>query len=178
VPGPQSGHGGGKECGPAADRWHGDHFHDSDDISDRDKVLRQVRVLTRTDVRADDSLNWPMIGHTPSAALEVSAVLTHYALILPDGRRVEIRRTLSLVDDLFPNLQIGSDVPGDWTHINSGLFRAAVFQRLGGFAPRIEEDREFRNRLILGRGDRDNPRPAADQDRDARQPDPINRVRL
>ena len=94
-------------------------FHDSDDIVHRDKVLRPLRVLT------------------------------HHALILPDGRQVEIRRNLSLVDDIFPNLQMGADVTGDWTHVNSGLFRQDVFARFGGFENCIEEDREFRNRIIL-----------------------------
>ena len=69
--------------------------------------------------------------------------------MLPDGRQVEIRRNLSLVDDIFPNLQMGADVTGDWTHVNSGLFRQDVFARFGGFENCIEEDREFRNRIIL-----------------------------
>ena len=76
-------------------------------------------------------------------------VLTHHALILPDGRQVEIRRNLSLVDDIFPNLQMGADVTGDWTHVNSGLFRQDVFARFGGFESCIEEGREFRNRINL-----------------------------
>ncbi len=124
-------------------------FHDSDDIPHRDKVLRQLRVLVRTDIRADDCLNWAPIGHRSGSKLEVDAVLTHHTLVLPDGRNVEIRRALSLVDDVFPNLQMGSDVPGDWTHINSGLFQRSVFARFGGYENCIEEDREFRNRLIL-----------------------------
>lgn len=124
-------------------------FHDSDDIPHRDKVLRQVRVLSRTDINADDCLNWGMSGHDPGQRLDVDAVLTHHALVLPDGRQVEIRRNLSLVDDIFPNLQMGAEVPGDWTHVNSGLFRSEMFTRLGGFEDCIEEDREFRNRLIL-----------------------------
>lgn len=124
-------------------------FHDSDDIPHRDKVLHQVRVLTAQDVRANECLNWRLAGKQGGQKLEVSAVLTHHELILPDGRRVEIRRDLSLLDDVFPNLQMGSQVPGEWTHINSGLFRTDVFRRLGGFEDCIEEDREFRNRLIL-----------------------------
>ncbi len=124
-------------------------FHDSDDIPHRDKVLRQVRVLARDDINADDCLNWAMIDRPSGQRLNVDAVLTHHTLVLPDGRQVEIRRSLSLVDDVFPNLQMGSEVPGDWTHINSGLFREDVFARFGGFADCIEEDREFRNRLIL-----------------------------
>lgn len=124
-------------------------FHDSDDIPHRDKVLHQVRVLTAQDIGADDCLNWQLAGKKAGQRLEVSAALTHHELILPDGRRVEIRRDLSLLDDVFPNLQMGAQVPGEWTHINSGLFRADVFRRLGGFEDCIEEDREFRNRLIL-----------------------------
>jgi glycosyltransferase involved in cell wall biosynthesis len=124
-------------------------FHDSDDIPHRDKVLRQVRVLMREDVRADACLNWAAVGRVPGGRLQLGAVLVHHTLVLPDGRAVVIKRSLSLVDDLFPNLQMGAEVPGDWTHVNSGLFRHAVFARLGGFEPLIEEDREFRNRLVL-----------------------------
>lgn len=124
-------------------------FHDSDDLPHRDKLLRQVRVLTSRGIRADDCLNWELAHKTAGQELDVSAVLTHHELILPDGRRVEIRRDLSLFDDVFPNLQMGASVPGEWTHINSGLFRADVFRRLGGFENCIEEDREFRNKLIL-----------------------------
>ncbi|PVA11017.1 hypothetical protein DC366_04340 [Pelagivirga sediminicola] len=124
-------------------------FHDSDDIPHRDKVLHQVRVLTAQDIGADECLNWKLAHKEAGQRLEVSAALTHHELILPDGRRVEIRRDISLLDDVFPNLQMGAWVPGEWTHINSGLFRADVFRRLGGFEDCIEEDREFRNRLIL-----------------------------
>lgn len=124
-------------------------FHDSDDVPHRDKVLHQLRVLTAPDIGADECLNWEMSGKSPGQQLEVSVALTHHELILPDGRRIEIRRDLSLLDDVFPNLQMGSREPGDWTHINSGLFRSDVFRRLGGFENCIEEDREFRNRLIL-----------------------------
>lgn len=124
-------------------------FHDSDDLPHRDKVLRQVCVLTAQDIDAHDCLNWALAGKTAGQRLEVGAALTHHELILPDGRRVEIRRDISLFDDVFPNLQMGTQVPGEWTHINSGLFRADVMKRLGGFENCIEEDREFRNRLIL-----------------------------
>ncbi|MEB8386747.1 glycosyltransferase family 2 protein [Rhodobacteraceae bacterium KMM 6894] len=124
-------------------------FHDSDDIPHRDKVLHQVRALTAQNVHADDCLNWSMSGKQAGQRLTVTAALTHHELILPDGRRVAIRRDISLLDDVFPNLQMGTQVPGDWTHINSGLFRADVFHRLGGFEDCIEEDREFRNRLVL-----------------------------
>lgn len=124
-------------------------FHDSDDIPHRDKVLRQSRALNIRDVTADPGLNWALAGKTPGSTLRVGAVLTHHALVLPDGRKVEIRRPISLFDDVFPNLQMDATVPGDWTHVNSGLFHAEVFRRIGGFSDCIEEDREFRNRLIL-----------------------------
>jgi glycosyltransferase involved in cell wall biosynthesis len=124
-------------------------FHDSDDIPHRDKILRQVRSLTAQGLQADECLNWTLAHREPGATLEVGAVLVHHELILPDGRRMAIRRDLSLVDDLFPNLQLGSGAAGEWTHVNSGLFRHDLFARLGGFADCIEEDREFRNRMIL-----------------------------
>lgn len=124
-------------------------FHDSDDLPHRDKVLHQVRVITARDIRADECLNWQMVGKKARQDLQVGAALTHHELILPDGRRVAIRRDISLFDDVFPNLQMGTQVPGEWTHINSGLFRTDVLKRIGGFEDCIEEDREFRNRLIL-----------------------------
>lgn len=124
-------------------------FHDSDDLPHRDKVLHQVRILANPTIRADDCLNWRMVDRVPGSRVQVGLVLTHHELILPDGRREEIRRTLSILDDVFPNLQMGAYVPGDWTHINSGLFHAGVFERLGGFADCIEEDRELRNRIVL-----------------------------
>lgn len=125
-------------------------FHDSDDIPHPDKVLHQARALIDAGNFSDPCLDWAACGRSVGQRLTVSAVLTHHELILPEGRRESIRRTLSLVDDIFPNLQVGSTVAGDWTHVNSGLFRDEVFHRLGGFAHSIEEDREFRNRLILG----------------------------
>jgi glycosyltransferase involved in cell wall biosynthesis len=124
-------------------------FHDSDDIPHRDKVLQQVRVLAQPDIGAHDCLNWQMVGHEPNTVLKVGVALVQHELVLPNGRRVAIRRDLSLFDDVFPNMQMGSQVPGEWTHINSGLFRHAVLARNGGFAPCIEEDREFRNRLMF-----------------------------
>lgn len=124
-------------------------FHDSDDIPHRDKLLHQVRILSQPEIAADECLNWRMVGQEPNAVLQIGAALVHHELILPDGRRVAIRRDLSLFDDVFPNMQMGAQVPGDWTHINSGLFRQEVLARNGGFAPCIEEDREFRNRLMF-----------------------------
>ena len=124
-------------------------FHDSDDIPHRDKVLHQVRILSQPAIGAHDCLNWRMVGHVPGSILQVGAALVHHELVLPDGRRVAIRRDLSLFDDVFPNMQMGGQVPGEWTHINSGLFRQDLLARNGGFAPCIEEDREFRNRLMF-----------------------------
>lgn len=130
---------------------HGDAvtFHDSDDIPHRDKVIQQVRVLGQSGISAHECLNWRMVGQEPGSDLQVGAALVHHELILPDGRRVPIRRDLSLFDDVFPNLQMGGQVPGEWTHINSGLFRQEVFARQGGFSDCLEEDREFRNRLMF-----------------------------
>jgi glycosyltransferase involved in cell wall biosynthesis len=138
-----------KNVGIALARGKAVTFHDSDDIPHRDKVLRQARVIGNPTIGAHPCLNWRLTGREPGTRVQVGAVLTHHELILPDGSRVEIRRTLSLVDDVFPNLQMAAGVPGDWTHVNSGLFHRSVFDRLGGFADCIEEDREFRNRLIL-----------------------------
>lgn len=125
-------------------------FHDSDDVPHRDKVLRQARVIGNQRIGAHPCLNWNLTGREPGSRIQVGGVLTHHELILPDGERVEVRRALSLVDDFFPNLQMGTAVMGDWTHVNSGLFHRSVFDRWGGFADCIEEDREFRNRLIMG----------------------------
>lgn len=124
-------------------------FHDSDDLPHRDKVLRQSMVMEQKNIEANPCLNWALSGQTSGSELRIGAVLNHHDLILPDGRRVPIIRELSLVDDLFPNLQMGSEVAGDWTHINSGLFHPELFAKLGGFLNCIEEDREFRNRIIL-----------------------------
>lgn len=124
-------------------------FHDSDDVPHPDKVARQAEVIEDETISAHPCLNWRLSGREPESRIQVAAAMTHHALILPDGARHEIRRTLSLVDDFFPNLQMAAGVPGDWTHVNSGLFHRGVFERLGGFADCIEEDREFRNRLIM-----------------------------
>lgn len=138
-----------KNVGIALSRGEAVTFHDSDDIPHRDKVLRQARVIGNERIEAHPCLNWDLAGREPGSKVQVGAVLTHHELLLPDGERVEIRRALSLVDDFFPNLQMAAGVPGDWTHVNSGLFHRSVFDRLGGFADCIEEDREFRNRLIM-----------------------------
>lgn len=138
-----------KNVGIALSRSEAVTFHDSDDIPHRDKVLRQARVMAQDGVEAHPCLNWALAGREPGSAQQIGAVLCHHELILPEGARVEIRRSLSLVDDFFPQLQMAAGVPGDWTHVNSGLFHRSVFDRLGGFSDCIEEDREFRNRLIM-----------------------------
>lgn len=138
-----------KNVGIALSRSDAVTFHDSDDLPHRDKVARQARVIGNENVGAHPCLNWRLAGREPESTIQIGAVLCHHELILPDGGRVEIRRTLSLVDDFFPNLQMAAGVPGDWTHVNSGLFHRSVFDRLGGFSDCVEEDREFRNRLIM-----------------------------
>ncbi|MEI4469745.1 glycosyltransferase family 2 protein [Frigidibacter sp. MR17.24] len=138
-----------KNVGIALSRTEAVTFHDSDDLPHRDKVLRQARVIGNEGVDAHPCLNWEMTGRAPESRIQIGAVLTHHELILPDGTRVEIRRTLSLVDDFFPNLQMAAGPPGDWTHVNSGMFHRDVFTRIGGFSDCIEEDREFRNRMIM-----------------------------
>ena len=124
-------------------------FHDSDDLPHRDKVARQAEAMAQSDVTAEPGLNWGAVGRTAGAPLQIGVVLCHHDLVLSSGRVVQVRRSLSLVDDLFPKLQLGTEEKGDWTHVNSGLFHPSVFERLGGFADSIEEDRDFRNRLIL-----------------------------
>lgn len=124
-------------------------FHDSDDIPQRDKVLRQSRTLGAKGVTAAPALNWSLAHKAAGQTLRIGAVLSHHELVMPDGTKATIRHPLSLIDDVFPNLQLGARVPGDWMHVNSGLFHPEVFRTLGGFSDCIEEDREFRNRLIL-----------------------------
>ena len=124
-------------------------FHDSDDRPHPDKLLRQSRRLGQRGLLPDPCLNWGILDRPWNAPLELSAVFTHHELIMPDGARVEIRRGISLTDDVFPNVQMGTRVPGDWLHINSGLFHPRVFAQLGGYVDSIEEDREFRNRLVF-----------------------------
>ena len=124
-------------------------FHDSDDVADPTKVLLQQRALALPKVYADECLNWAMASKEPGSKLDVSAALTGHWLITGDGARVKVTRALSIVDDFFPNLQMNAGPPGDWILINSGLFRRNVFVKNGGFENCIEEDRDFRNRLIM-----------------------------
>ena len=127
-------------------------FHDSDDIPHPDKIARQVAVASQTDIQADSILNWSLNNTTPESNLTIDLVVSEHELVLGNGERHHMRRALSLVDDVFPNLQMAAGVPGDWILINCGLFSASVFERLGGFRDSIEEDRELRNRLLFSGG--------------------------
>lgn len=126
-------------------------FHDSDDIPHRDKVLRQQRTLARTDLIADSCLPWSDAGSGSatggSAMLDI--VLSAHQFLSADGASARIARTLSLVDDFFPNLQFAAGPLGDWVLINSGLFRRGTFGRIGGYRDSVEEDRDLRNRAIM-----------------------------
>jgi glycosyltransferase involved in cell wall biosynthesis len=126
-------------------------FHDSDDIPDRDKVLRQQRILERQDLTADPCLPWSLTGgqQKPGAVAVVDIVLSAHQFLSADGNSTRIARTLSLVDDFFPNLQFATGPLGDWVLINSGLFRRALFMRIGGYVDSVEEDRELRNRALM-----------------------------
>lgn len=123
-------------------------FHDSDDRPHPDKLLRQGRVLAQRGVTGDAGLNWRVTGRLPGAALQIGAVFCHHKLILPDGTQRVVRREISVVEDLFPNAQPEQN-PGDWLHINSGLFHPRLFREIGGFADSVEEDRDLRNRLLM-----------------------------
>jgi len=123
-------------------------FHDSDDLPDRDKLLRQARTLARTDLVADPCLPWPA-SQQPGAVAPLSLVLTAHRHVAADGSSAHIARALSLVDDFFPNLQFNTGPLGDWILINSGLFRRDALVKAGGYADMVEEDRELRNRLLM-----------------------------
>ena len=126
-------------------------FHDSDDLPLRDKLLRQQRTLQRNDIVADPCLPWEVLAdrQTTGARAEIDIVLTAHQFLSADGTSARIARTLSLVDDFFPNLQFGAGPLGDWVLINSGLFRRSLFQRIGGYSNSVEEDRELRNRALM-----------------------------
>ena len=124
-------------------------FHDSDDVAHPDKLMMQARIMAQPDLYADPCLNWIQCGITPQSRLDIGLVLTQHWLIGGDGSRRKIGRALSLVDDFFPHLQMNAGPWGDWILINSGLFRRAVIERLGGFEHCVEEDREIRNRLLM-----------------------------
>lgn len=123
-------------------------FHDSDDIPDRHKILLQVRALELPGHSADPILDWEPLGITPGSDLKVDLVFTGHRLIRADGSIHELCKRISVLDDFFPNLQFPAKTPGDWILVNSALFRRSVFEKLGGYLPSIEEDRELRNRVI------------------------------
>jgi glycosyltransferase involved in cell wall biosynthesis len=123
-------------------------FHDSDDLPDRDKLIRQARVLARKDLVADPCLPWPPL-QPAGARAEIELVLTGHRHVGADGSETRIARALSLVDDFFPNLQFNTGPLGDWVLINSGLIRRTALARMGGYADLVEEDRELRNRLLM-----------------------------
>lgn len=124
-------------------------FHDSDDLPHTTKIERQIGIARQRDIKADPILNWALTDTQPGSQLSVDLVVNEHLLVDAGGESHHIRRALSLVDDLFPNLQMAAGVPGDWILINCGLFKASVFRDLGGFSDCIEEDRELRNRLIF-----------------------------
>jgi len=126
-------------------------FHDSDDLPERDKLLIQSRTLARSDHLADDCLGWHLVGGGVQRgdAIMLDAVLAPHIHIGLDGGRHVYGRALSLVDDFFPNLQFTDSGLGDWVLINSGLYHRRILVRVGGYADLIEEDREFRNRLLM-----------------------------
>jgi len=126
-------------------------FHDSDDLPHIDKVLRQQRTMERIDIGADPCIPWHLTGggQEPGAAAMLDIVLSAHEFLSADGRTARIARTLSIVDDFFPNLQFAAGPLGDWVLINSGLFRRTLFTRIGGYRDSVEEDRELRNRAIM-----------------------------
>jgi glycosyltransferase involved in cell wall biosynthesis len=138
-----------KNVAIAYGRYEAITFHDSDDIADPNKLMLQARCLARPDLFADPCLNWSLVEIEPASQLKVGLVLTQHWLIDGDGTKRRISRALSLVDDFFPNLQMNAGPLGDWVLINSGLFARHIFEKLGGFAPCVEEDREMRNRILM-----------------------------
>ena len=125
-------------------------FHDSDDIAERDKLLRQAAILGLPNVNADPVLNWSMAADQPAGEpINIGVALTQHWLLAADGSRRRITRALSIVDDFFPQLQMAAGPLGDWILINPALFRRSVLARAGGFESCVEEDRELRNRLLM-----------------------------
>lgn len=125
-------------------------FHDSDDIAERDKLLRQATILAQRNVTADPILNWRMAAdQSPGQPVDIGVVMTQHWLLAADGSRHRVTRALSIVDDFFPQLQMAAGPPGDWILVNPALFRRAALARVGGFENCIEEDRELRNRLLM-----------------------------
>ena len=124
-------------------------FHDSDDIAERDKLLRQAATLQIRGINADPILNWKIAGRPAGAPVDVGVALTQHWLLDATGHRRRINRSLSLVDDFFPQLQMNAGPLGDWILINPALFRRSSLARVGGFERCVEEDRELRNRLLM-----------------------------
>ena len=149
-------------------------FHDSDDIPHRDKVLHQARILSQPAIGAHECLNWRMVGQEPGSILQVGAALVQHELVLPDGRRVPIRRDLSLFDDVVPEHADGrAGAGGVDAHqlrpVPAGAAgpqrRLRALHRRGSRVPQ-PADVQWRDHL-------DRAGTAADQDRDARQPHPV-----
>ena len=138
-----------KNVAIALGRYDAISFHDSDDIVERDKLLRQSSILKLNQIKADPILNWSMAGVAPGGNLPVDVVLTQHWLLDREGARRHIRRALSLVDDFFPQLQMNAGPLGDWILINPALFRRSALIKAGGFEHCVEEDRELRNRLLM-----------------------------
>ena len=124
-------------------------FHDSDDIPARDKLTCQAHTLFKSSAKADAALNWDSTPILQGHIFKPDVVLSGHDIVLPTGQVKTVNNDLSLMDDFFPQVSIGSDLPGDWVHINSGLFRRSVFERIGGFDDCIEEDRDLRNRILI-----------------------------
>jgi len=123
-------------------------FHDSDDIPDQHKILKQQRALAMKGHVADPINDWESLGHQVNSELEIDVVFTGHKLIKANGQEFLIRKNISLLDDFFPHAQFPSQTAGDWVLVNSALFRRTLFRKLGGYLDSIEEDREIRNRLL------------------------------
>lgn len=137
-----------KNVGLALGDWDAVTFHDSDDLPDRHKVLRQVRALWSDVGELSEMFDWRPWGVAPGDRTEVDLVVGAHDLVRLDGSTRRISDRSSLFDDFFPHVQQPRRCEGDWILINSGLFRRRVFAEMGGFLHSVEEDRELRNRLL------------------------------
>lgn len=139
-----------KNVGLALGSFDAVTFHDSDDLPDPHKILRQVRALEggNEPVTASEMFDWDGVGRDPREPLEVDVVVGAHEFVRLDGTSRVIRDRASLFDDFFPHVQQPRLCEGDWILINSGLFRRRVFVDLGGYLDSVEEDRELRNRLL------------------------------
>lgn len=138
---------GAKNVGLALNASPAVTFHDSDDQFDPYKLAVQARAMQTPRV-ADPGLNWARVGRTPGEALHIDLVVCAHQMISLTGGRWTSAAPLSLIDDHLPHIICDPVGAGDWTLINTGLFRRAALHALGGFADSIEEDRELRNRFI------------------------------